>query len=201
MTAVSAVRWHPRFAGNALLAFALLAVGCGRPPDEAWLRVLHFEKNGTVVSSVASIVYRTTTITTTTSTSTTTALGTTDYVNVVFANQSTVLGTGSKETVADGVTVDQVRITYAIDGYSPPDATAAVTFFVPAGTSATASSLEVALVSTAMKSWLADTVPKSVIAHGLRASARLVFHARTDAGGELETEAGIGIVFQNTSER
>lgn len=209
MTPGSTIRWRTGFAGVALLAAALLATGCGRPPDETWLRVLHFEKgsaDSTVVSSVSSVVLKTTTTTTNSTTSTTTILGATDYVVAVFANQSTVVGSSDK--VADGVTVDQVRITYAVAGYSPPAATYAVTLYVPANTSTTSTSttgttgtkLEIALVSTDLKRWLTDSVPKSVLTGGLHASARLVFHARTDAGSELETEAGIGIVFLNTSE-
>jgi hypothetical protein len=200
-------RRNAPFAGAALLAVtALFASACGRPPDETWLRVLYFQKDGVAVSSISSIV-RTTTTTTSTTTTTT---GTTDYVDVVFANQSTIIG--ASDIVAGGVTINRVRITYTIAGYSPPGAVYAVTLYVPAGsvadtdssnttnTSSSASanaSLQVALVSTALKSWLVASVPESALTSGLHASARLVFEARSDAGDELETAAGIGIVFEN----
>ncbi len=194
-----------RSAGAALLALALVTPGCGRPPDETWLRVVQFEDDSeNVISSVSSIVQTITTTTTTdttdttiTTTDTTTEVGTTDYVNVVFTNESTVVGTGGQ---AGGVTVDQVRITYAIAGYSPPDVTYALSLYVPVSTvdgTTTNAKLSIALVSTALKSWLAASIPESVISGGLHASALLEFHAKTDQGDELEVEAGIGILFEN----
>lgn len=194
-----------RFAGAVLLALFLVAPGCGRPPDETWLRVVQFEDDGeNVISALSSIVQTITTTTTTdttdttiTTTDTTTELGSTDYVDVVLANQSTVVGTSGQ---AGGVTVDQVRITYAIAGYSPPGATYAVSLYVPVSSvdgTTTNVRLSVALVSTALKSWLAETVPESVLSGGLHASALLEFHARTDQGDEIETEAGISIIFEN----
>ena len=184
-----------RIAAAALLVLTVTATGCGRPSDETWLRVISFaDDSGSDISHVTSIVK----LTTTTTKTTTTELGATDYVNVVFANQSTVVGT---KLQAGGVTVDQVQITYAIAGYSPPGATCAVTLYVPASDStaktATTATLKIALVSTGLKSWLAATIPETVLAGGLDASARLVFHARTDEGGELEAAAGIGILFEN----
>lgn len=194
-----------RFAGAALLAVMSLCIsGCGRPPDEAWLRVLYFEQDGVVTSSVSSVVETTTTTTSTT----TTVVDTTDYVDVVFANQATIIG--ATDNAAGGVTINRVRITYTIAGYSPPVADYSVTLYVPASTvvhtdssttttssTSTNTSLRIALVSTALKSWIAAAVPESVLTSGLNASARLVFYARSDAGDDLETAAGIGIVFEN----
>jgi len=181
-------------AGFLLLALAALAPGCARPPDETWLRVVSFsDANGSGISSIDSVVQTTTTTGTTTSTTT----GTTDYVSVFFANQSAVVGNAGDGV---GVTIDQVRITYAAAGYSLPSATSAVSLYVPVSTvgeTTTNTELHVALVSTSLKSWLIANVPSAVLAGGLSASALLEFHARTDQGAEIEVAAGIGIHFEN----
>jgi len=185
--------WGSRSAVVALLVLAALAPGCGRPPDENWLRVLQIEKDGVAVASLSSVVQ---TITASTKTRT---VGAADEVDVIFDNQSTIVG--SKDGIAGGVTVDQVRILYQVNGYALPTETFIVTYYVPAGTTgAKDAKLTVTLVSTALKNWLVDNIPASVLSEGLHASARLVFHARTDAGSELETEAGIGILFENSAE-
>lgn len=93
MTSFSRVCRGVKFAGAALLALLVIAPGCGRPPDEAWLRVHHFEDpdvDGQEISHISSAVWLITPETVTTDATTTP--GTTDYVNVVFANQSTVVG-------------------------------------------------------------------------------------------------------------
>lgn len=183
-------------AGFVLLSLAVLVPGCARPPDETWLRVVSFgDANGSGISSITSVVQTTTT----TSTTTTTATGTTDYVSVFFANQSAVVENAGEGV---GVTIDQVRITYDAAGYSLPGATYAVSLYVPVSTvgeTTTNMELQVALVSTSLKSWLVANVPSSVLAGGLSASARLEFHARTDQGAEIEVAAGIGILFENNT--
>lgn len=198
MTTALTRRRLARLTVSVLLALACIAPGCGRPPDETWLRVLQFEdESANVIASVSSVVQTITTTTTSGSTQTTREVGATDFVNVVFANQSSVVGTSGQ---AGGVTIDEVRISYSIAGYSPPDVSSAVTLYVPVSTvdgTTTTAKLSVALVSTALKSWLVATVPESAVTNGLYGSARLVFHARTDAGGEVETESGINIVFEN----
>jgi hypothetical protein len=209
-------------AGALALALSLAVAGCGRPADETWLRVTSIKDgDDKVVSSLVSTL-ETTTVTTTTTTSATstetstessvetkteTSTGTPDYVTVEFANQSTVVGTSRQ---AGGVTVEQVQIGYRLTGYSPPGATHAVTLYVPAGTSSTTSSstsstttsssagtasLKIPIVSSELKAWLVANVPRSVREQGISGSARMVFHATTDDGGEVETSAGIGVEF------
>lgn len=191
-----------RLAGAALLAVAVLALGCRRPTDDAWLRVVHVETpDGAVVSAITSYLLTTTTTTTTTGTGidaeTETTIKTSingpDLVTVVFSNRSTVVP-GSDP--GGGVTVDQVRITYNLPGYAPPAVTLPVTLYVPASADATTvTSLQLPLVSSALKAWLVAHLPSAARDRGVEASARLAFHAWVDGGGEIATQAGIGITF------
>lgn len=194
-----------RVAAAALLALAVALPGCGRPADEQWLRVVSVKNaDGEVVTSVSSVLQTsstesTTTTTTTTSSTetttesteeTTTSSGSPDYVTMVFVNQSTIPGSDEE---AAGVTIDRVQISYRAAGYTLPDASFAVTLYVPADASEVG--LALPLVSAELKSWLMSHVPTSVLERGLAASARLTVHATTDEGGEVETAASVGIEF------
>lgn len=192
------------------VAAAAIASGCGRLPDENWLRVVHIENSeGAVVSSITSVLQTTTTIPATTVTQgipddpeIVTTINGPDLVTVVFENRSTIVP-GSDPGV--GVTLNQVQITYGLSGYAPPGVTLPVTLYIPASTGSSSSSttttsvtsLKIPLVSSALKSWLVSNVPAYQRRSGLTASARLVFHAVADGGGDLVTQAGIGIAFVN----
>jgi hypothetical protein len=186
-----------------LLAFALVAAGCGRPADEAWLRVLQFEDEDGVTSVVTSVLESTTTSTSTTTTTTTTTTTentsveplATDYVTAVLVNQSTIPGSDAQ---AEGVTVEQVRIRYSIPGYSPSDVVIPVSLYVAASAGdaeATGTSLKLPLVSVELKNWLLERVPDDQLERGFSGSAELTFRAVTDAGLDLETNASIRIEF------
>lgn len=188
-----------RLAGLASLALVVLALGCGRPPDEAWLRFLGF--------SVTTTSTATTTTTTTTTTTNTTVVegelrdGTTLSATANFQNASQNVGTAG----GTGIEVYRVRIDYRMSGYSPPASEYGVNLYLPAlgtGKDSTAStgSLSVALAPISLKQWLINTgafesqESKPVV----DLTAHLTFYAKTDEGAELEVEGSVAIALTNT---
>lgn len=205
MRCCCAARRRGRRALPWLLAAATLAGGCGRLPDEAWLRVVGVRQGDASVSTVTSVVetITVTPATATTEETTTRALGATDFVTLVLQNQSTIVGT---DAAGDGITVTEVRISYRLPGREMPGATIPVTRYVPASGTSTSSSavaassagqaeLEIPLVGTVQKSWLAANVPAAERRKGVAASARIALSAVSDGGARLETEAAVGIEF------
>ena len=104
MKSIPAGRCFAAFSAFALLALAVLAPGCGRPEDEAWLRCLGFRASGE--SSSLSVLNGDL------------ADGSDLTVDVEFQNASLFVG----QKVGLGIQVNSARIDYRMSGYAPPPA-------------------------------------------------------------------------------
>lgn len=165
------------FAGVALLLFAVLAAGCGRPPDEAWLRCTGFG-DGDATTSLAVIEGEL-------------QDSKTLKANANFENSSlNVNGTGGI-----GILVYRARIDYRMSGYSPPAAEYDVTLYLqsPVKDVATTGTLtDFPLASASLKQWLINAGAGAPV----NLTARVTFFAETDEGGKIETVGSIGIVLR-----
>lgn len=180
------------FAGVALLGFAVLAAGCGRPPDGAWLRFLGFSDTTTSTTN------------TTTSTTATTAVlsgelrdGTALTAFANFENRSLNVG----QTGGTGVLVYRVHIDYRMDRFSPPSVDYGCTLYLapPADSKSSTGSLKASLVPNSLKQWLIDTgaFQSATTSPVVELSARVTFFGETDEGLQVETAGSVGIELTN----
>lgn len=169
--------------GGALLVLAALAAGCGRPPDEAWLRFLGFTQSAKTISVLEDSLREETTAT----------------VDADFENKSLYVGQKS----GAGILVNRARIDYRMSGFSPPSAEYPLNLYLapPADGAATTGTLTAfPLVSTALKEWLINTGAFDDAASDpiVELTARVTFFGETDDGAALETEGSIRIELTNT---
>jgi len=168
-------RRSARFAA-ALLVLTVVVTGCGRPPDEAWLRCTGFGA-GDAATSVAVLEGK--------------LDGTTLTSDVNFENRSLIAG----QTEGTGILVYRARIDYRMAGYSPPAAEYDVTLYLPPpakGGTTTGTLTAFPLASASLKQWLINAGAGAPVA----ITARVTFFAETDEGGKIETLGGIGIVLR-----
>jgi hypothetical protein len=177
-------RWGAALAVAALLALAVLAPGCARPPDEAWLGFTGFSD--------------------TTSTTSLTVLegelrdGTSLTASANFENRSLIPG----QKVGTGILVYRAHIDYRMTGHSPPSADYDFNLYLspPADSTATTGALTATLAPVSLKQWIIDTgafddaVTKPVV----DLTAHVTYFAQTDDGTELEIDGSIGISLTNT---
>jgi len=171
-------RRNAAFAAIFLLAFAVFTSGCGRPPDEAWLRCLGFQQSSETISVLEVDLTD----------------ETSGLVDIELANSSLIIGT----TTGIGVLVNRARVDYRMTGYSPPPADYPVNLYLspPAdGNPTTGLLTDFPLASTSLRQWLIDNgFGGSVV----ELNARVTFYGLTDEGGTVETEASLGIALTNT---
>ncbi len=173
-----------RFAGAALLAFALLAAGCGRPPDGAWLRFLGFRDGETNLTMISGTLRDNTALT----------------ADASFENRSLNVG----QTAGVGVLVYAVRIDYRMARYSPPPVEYDCTLYLPppADSKGSTGSLKAVLVPSSIKQWLIDTnaFKSAKTSPVVELTAHVTFSGETDEGGKIEAAGGIGIELSNAGE-
>jgi hypothetical protein len=183
MTTEPQSRRRTRFAGAALLALALLAAGCGRPPEEAWLRFLGFKQAGKTISVFSDNLYGDAVTT----------------VDADFENRSLYV----QNEGGSGILVYRARVDYLMTGFAPPAAEHALNLFIAApshtsgstttsGSTGTLSGFPLAPAS--LKNWLIGRADDSAV---LELTARVTFYAETDQGAKIETHGSIGIVLNN----
>jgi hypothetical protein len=175
-------RWSARFAGGALLAFAVLAPGCGRPPDEAWLRFVGFKQGGATISVVKDSLREETTTT----------------VDVELQNGSLIVG----QKTGTGILVNRARVDYRMPGFSPPSAEYPLNLYLapPADDKATTGTLSAfPLAPSSLKQWLIDTgaFDDANSEPVVELTAHVTFFGESDDGLKVETEGGIGIALTN----
>ena len=172
-----------------LLCAAMLMVlaGCAAPDDETWVQIISIEDSSLEAPS-ASVV------------ESDLQDGTTNTVDVEVQNTSFILGSGNGASV----TVYHATVDYFVQGQSLPSYQYVVTLFLPAPTSgdagdssSTGTLEDLPLVPAALKSWILNPAnfPAEIAARGFSGEARITLRARTEEGRELETSAGITVVF------
>jgi hypothetical protein len=179
-----------RVVAAALFVLTVTATGCGRPPDEAWLRFLGFFETG---------------VTTTTLTVLEGELndGKTDSADAVFSNASVTVGVSGGGT-GTGILVRSARVDYRMSGYAPPSAEYPLNLYLGQsshtnGTATVSGAAEgrtsIPLATASLKQWLINTHAFSNASATPTAylTANVTFFAETDDGNKLETEGSIGI--------
>ncbi len=181
-----------RFAGVALLALSVLAPGCGRPTDSAWLQFLGFRKSG-ATTAMAVLEGNLND-------------GTTDVADAAFKNASITVST-TDGTTGTGILITNARIDYRMSGFSPPSAEFPQNLYVPSSsttkgtitsTEATLSGLPLATAS--LKQWIIDNgaFNDSVSTPTVNLTALVTFSALADDGTKLEVAGSIGIALDAT---
>lgn len=169
----------------AVLLLAALLAGCAAAPDETWLRITEVRTGGGS-SSVAVIDVDA-------------SDGTSDTVDLVVQNTTTVVGSSSSSGV--GITVTTVRIEYRAAGRDLPPFEFPLSFFIPSpgsGLSASETLQDVPIAPVTLKEWITNPVnfPSNLLSDLLLVEARIKLRARTDEGRELETEATVSLAFR-----
>lgn len=166
-----------RFACAVLLVFAVLAPGCGRPPDEAWLRFLGFKQGANTIGVFEGTLD---------------GKAETVKVDAVFENRSLIIG----KTAGTGVLVSRAHIDYRMTGYSPPAAEYPLNLYIPAASTSTSETSGIGtltgfpLAPVSLENWLIAAGANQPV---VELSAHVTFFATTDDGTPIETEGSIGI--------
>jgi len=174
-----------RLAGVALLVFSLVP-GCGRPPDEAWLRFLGFKQGDKTISVFEDQLRGKSTAT----------------VDVAFENRSLFVG----QNGGTGILVRHARVDYRMSGFSPPAAEHDLYLYLrppesKAGASAVTGTLTgFPLAPAALKQWLIATraFDSAVDTPVVALTARVTFSGETDEGGTIQIVGSIGVALTNT---
>ena len=167
-----------RIAAAALLVLTVTVTGCGRPPDEAWLRCLGFQQSAATISVLEGDLNDETSST----------------VDIELENSSQVVG----RIPGTGILVNRTRIDYRMSGFSPPSADYPVNLYLspPAeGKPTTGTLTAFPLASKSLKQWLIDAGVSDPV---VELTARVTFYGLTDEGSQIETEASLGIALTNT---
>jgi len=170
------------------MAAALLLTFCAPPSDEAWIRVVGFQRAGneTPISVYESDLHD----------------GQTDLVDVLLENFSELVGGGGGEAVY----VFRAEVEYDFAGLDLPRYEYPVTLGLPpptpslgeaAGSPGKGTLHNIPLVPNVLKGWLRDpaNVPSDVIRAPFQVVSRISVRARTDEGTEVETSGDLGITF------
>jgi hypothetical protein len=174
----------------ALLAVAVVAPGCGRPPDEAWLRFLGFKSGDSTLTVLEGNLND----------------GKTDSADAVFRNVSVTVG-ASDGGAGTGILVKSARVDYKMSGYSPPSAEYPLNLYLgpSSHTNGTATSsggetegrTSLPLATASLKQWLIN-------AHAAGSSptvsltADVTFLAESDEGGDLEVHGSVTILLSTS---
>lgn len=175
-----------------LAAAMLVPASCSAPDDETWVRVTSVSKSagegeGSTAISVISSDLRD---------------GGPELIDIVLENGTVIVG----NTAGGGVlvTVYHATVEYFVQGQNLPSYQYVVTLFLPppgsgdAGDASSTGTLEdFPLVPAALKSWILNPAnfPAEIADRGFSGEARITLRARTEEGRELETSAGITVVF------
>jgi len=177
-------------AAAALFLLAVVAPGCGRPDDEAWLRFLGFRDDGNSTLTVLEGDLND---------------GNADSANAAFSNVSVIVG-GSDSGAGTGILVKRAHVDYKLSGYSPPSEEYPLNLYLgpsshtngTAGTTAGSTEGETSfpLATVSLKQWLIDTgaFSDSSATPTVRLTADVTFFAETDEGTELEVHGSIAIL-------
>ena len=168
-----------RIAAAALLVLTVAVTGCGRPPDEAWLRCIALKQSAATISVLEGDLND----------------GTSSTVDIELENSSLVVGTKA----GTGILVSRTRIDYRMTGFSPPAADLPVNLYLspPAdGKTTTGTLTAFPLASRSLKQWLVDAGVSDPV---VQLTARVTFYGLTDGGSQIETEASLGIALTNAT--
>lgn len=174
-------RRRAAYLGVFFLAAAAFACGCGRPPDEAWLRFVGFSESDSASSSLSVIEGEL---------QDNTAL--TAYAN--FENRSLNVG----QTVGIGILVNRAHVEYRMSGFAPPSDDYSLSLYLspPTESTPTAGSLTAfPLASTSLLHWLINTGVSDPV---VDLTARVTFYGVADNGADIETEGSLRVVLTNT---
>lgn len=160
----------------AMAIAAALMAGCGRPPDEAWLRFLGFQ--------------RTTTSGTSSTTSSVSVLSgkfndrTTEEADAAFQNMSLTVGRDDQSGV--GILIHRAHVEYSLNGAPAYDFPVMLYLAAPskAGEPSSGTLSGFPIVPASLKQWI--NAPANF-------SARVTFYAEADDGTDLETSGGLSI--------
>lgn len=186
-----------RLAGALLLVAVMSASGCGRLPDEAWLRFLGFTdtSSGTPAAAAATTFSGSLTVF-----SDELRVATDGKVSAELENRSVGVGTSGSGT---GILVYRARVEYYVAGFDPPAGDYPLNLYLAppkSGETTPGTLTDFPLAPAWLKQWLlkthrfddADRFPYIDI------TARVTFYGVTDEGTELQTTGGIGITLTNT---
>jgi hypothetical protein len=179
-----------------LAATLLAAASCSAPADETWLRVTSItnssvsgeEGEGTGAISSLAVDLRD---------------GKSDRVDLNIENSTVIVGVPS----AGGVTVTVYRavVDYDFNVYQFPTYQYPVTLALPptvaseAGLGTTSGTLgDLPVVPASLKQWMLDPahIPSDITDGTFEVQARITIFARTDEGREVETSAGLTLLFR-----
>jgi hypothetical protein len=192
-----------RALATAILALAVVAPGCGRPPDEAWLRFLGFQStSGSGESAVSSNI---------SSIEGNLFDGTAMTVDAVFRNVSTIVGSNDG-SIGTGILVKSARVDYKMSGYAPPSAEYPLNLYLgpsshtngttnAGGTTTSEGTLtDFPIVTASLKQWLRNTgaFNNSSATPTVKLTADVTFFAETDEGTELEVHGSITILLSTS---
>jgi hypothetical protein len=178
-----------RALATAILALAVVAPGCGRPPDEAWLRFLGFKSGDSTLTVREGDLND----------------GKTDSADAAFSNTSVIVG-ASDSGAGTGILVKSARVDYKLSGHSPPSEDYPLNLYLPSshsnGTATTANATEgqtsFPLATASLKRWLIDAHAAGS-SPTLRLTANVTFFAETDEGTELEVHGSISILLSSSA--
>lgn len=179
-----------------LAAALLAAASCSAPADETWMRVTSItnssvsseEGEGSGAISSLTVDLRD---------------GTTDRVDLNLEN-STVIVTSSADSSGVNVTVYRAVVDYEFNVYQFPTYQYPVTLTLPpaatseAGLGTTSGTLgDLPVVPASLKQWMLDPghIPPYITEGTFEVQARITLFARTDEGREVETSAGLTLLF------
>jgi hypothetical protein len=167
----------------------IVPAGCISPDEETWMQIVSIgetSEDAFVSTSVVKSELQS---------------ATTDAVDVVVQNTTVILG-GSGGGVS--ITVYHATVEYFVEGQNLPSYEYVVILYLPAPTtddvgeaSSTGTLEEFPLVPAALKDWILDPAnfPAEVAARGFTGEARITLRGRTEEDKQIETSAGITVVF------
>jgi hypothetical protein len=185
----------------ALAALLLAAASCSAPADETWIRVTSIrggEVNGEVVDAGTGPI---------SSLPVNLRDGKPERVVLDVENSTVIVGVPS----AGGVTVTVYRavVEYDFSVYQFPTYQYPVTLALPpavatdeAGVGTSFDSLGLTVVPASLKQWMLDPahIPSDITDGTFEVRTRITLFARTDEGRDLETSAGLTLLFMPGAE-
>jgi hypothetical protein len=171
-----------------LVSALLVLTACAAPADETWVQIVSIggSDEDDPASSVGTSDLQS---------------GTTDTADVTVQNTTVILGASDSGV---SITVYHARVEYFVQGQNLPSYEYVVTLFLPppssgdaGASSSTATLQEFPLVPVALKNWILNPAnfPAEIAAAGFSGEARITLRARTEEGRELETSAGVTVIF------
>lgn len=182
-----------------LAAMLLAAASCSAPADETWIRVTSIRSGGVDGEVNGEVGVGSDPIS---SLPVNLRDGKTDRVILGLENSTVIVGVPT----AGGATVTVYRavVEYDFSVYSFPTYQYPVTLALPpvvtaeAGVGTSSGTLGLPVATASLKQWMLDPahIPSDITAGTFEVRARITILARTDEGREVETFAGLTLVFQ-----